>query len=81
MQNSAGNISFTADIWSADNLDSYLAMTAHWIGRDKKTGTLSLKVALIAFHRLPSRHTGAEIAQAVLHVIDRAEIGISSVSV
>ncbi|KIK18854.1 hypothetical protein PISMIDRAFT_46371, partial [Pisolithus microcarpus 441] len=23
-------ISFTADMWSADKLDSYLAMMAHW---------------------------------------------------
>ncbi|KIK13801.1 hypothetical protein PISMIDRAFT_80901, partial [Pisolithus microcarpus 441] len=25
-----GVISFTADVWSADKLDSYLVMTAHW---------------------------------------------------
>ncbi|KIK19126.1 hypothetical protein PISMIDRAFT_72471, partial [Pisolithus microcarpus 441] len=25
-----GAISFTADVWSADKLDSYFAMTAHW---------------------------------------------------
>ncbi|KIK16557.1 hypothetical protein PISMIDRAFT_72240, partial [Pisolithus microcarpus 441] len=25
-----GAISFTADVWSADKLDSYLAMVAHW---------------------------------------------------
>ncbi|KAF9222905.1 hypothetical protein BS17DRAFT_634879, partial [Gyrodon lividus] len=29
-----GKISFTADIWSSDSLDPYLAVTAHWIGQD-----------------------------------------------
>ncbi|KAF9231411.1 hypothetical protein BU15DRAFT_7086, partial [Melanogaster broomeanus] len=32
--NAMGEISFTADIWSSDNLDLYLAVTAHWIGQD-----------------------------------------------
>ncbi|KIM58676.1 hypothetical protein SCLCIDRAFT_127646 [Scleroderma citrinum Foug A] len=32
LKKAAGEISFTSDLWSADNLDSYLAMTAHWIG-------------------------------------------------
>ncbi|KIK17964.1 hypothetical protein PISMIDRAFT_43791, partial [Pisolithus microcarpus 441] len=26
-----GQISFTTDIWSAENLHPYLATTAHWI--------------------------------------------------
>ncbi|KIM61339.1 hypothetical protein SCLCIDRAFT_122302 [Scleroderma citrinum Foug A] len=32
LKKATGEISFTSDLWSADNLDSYLAMTAHWIG-------------------------------------------------
>ncbi|KAJ7483666.1 hypothetical protein FB451DRAFT_1235276 [Mycena latifolia] len=29
---SIGKISFTADIWSSKGMDSYLAITAHWLG-------------------------------------------------
>ncbi|KIK16771.1 hypothetical protein PISMIDRAFT_72771, partial [Pisolithus microcarpus 441] len=30
LRRAVGVISFTADVWSADKLDSYLVMTAHW---------------------------------------------------
>jgi len=56
-------------------------MMAHWIGRDKKTGVLTMKAALIAFHYLPSRHTGKEIAKTMLYLIDRVEVVMASVSV
>ncbi|KIM61363.1 hypothetical protein SCLCIDRAFT_122239 [Scleroderma citrinum Foug A] len=32
LKKAVGEISFTSDLWSADNLDSYLAMMTHWIG-------------------------------------------------
>ncbi|KIK13263.1 hypothetical protein PISMIDRAFT_85167, partial [Pisolithus microcarpus 441] len=57
-----GAISFTADVWSADKLDSYFAMMAHWIGHESgnapHSGQLAMKAALIAFHYLPTSHTG-----------------------
>ncbi|KIK19935.1 hypothetical protein PISMIDRAFT_43100, partial [Pisolithus microcarpus 441] len=57
-----GVISFTADVWSADKLDSYLAMMAHWIGHESGnapcSSQLAMKAALIAFHYLPSSHMG-----------------------
>ncbi|KIK23163.1 hypothetical protein PISMIDRAFT_44712, partial [Pisolithus microcarpus 441] len=62
LQRAVGAISFTADVWSADKLDSYLAMTAHWIrhesGNAPHSGQLAMKAALIAFHYLPSSHMG-----------------------
>ncbi|KIK14686.1 hypothetical protein PISMIDRAFT_49034, partial [Pisolithus microcarpus 441] len=55
-------ISFTADMWSADKLDSYLVMMAHWIGHESGnapcSGQLAMKAALITFHYLPSSHMG-----------------------
>jgi hypothetical protein len=76
-----GEISFTADIWSSENLDPYLAVSAHWIAQDMETGTckLSLKSALIAFHYIPGSHTGAELAKTFLHLIDRAGIPLNKV--
>ncbi|KAI6011624.1 hypothetical protein EDC04DRAFT_2609799 [Pisolithus marmoratus] len=61
LKRAIGMISFTADIWSADKLDSYLVMMAHWI-RHESGGM--------------QPHSGKEIAKAILHLIDRAEIPV-----
>jgi len=67
-----GEISITADVWSANNFDSYIAMTAHWIGEDGPSNGLSLKTTLIAFHCLTSRHTGEQLTKTILQLIDCA---------
>ena len=41
------NISFTTDIWSDNNLKSYLAMTGHWISEDPTMKALHLECALV----------------------------------
>ncbi|KAJ7130448.1 hypothetical protein C8R44DRAFT_539216, partial [Mycena epipterygia] len=33
LKESLGKISFTGDMWSSKGLQSYLALTAHWLGR------------------------------------------------
>ena len=55
-------------------LSSYLAVTAHWISEGGGGESLSLKTALIGFHRLIKRHTGKNIARTILHILDRAGI-------
>jgi hypothetical protein len=75
-QAAVGRISFTMDIWSDQNRDSYLAMTAHWIARHNGTDALQFKTALVAFHRLHGRHDGKTIARTVLHLLDRAGITV-----
>jgi hypothetical protein len=74
LQDAAGRISFTADIWSDSNRRGYLAITSHWIARDKATQRLELKRALLAFHRLHGSHDGKSMAEAALHLLDRAGI-------
>ena len=69
-----GQVSFTMDIWSDQNLQSYLAMTVHWIARVEQTDGLKLRMALIAFHCLTGRHDGKSLAKIVLHLLDRAGI-------
>jgi hypothetical protein len=66
-----GKISFTMDIWSDQNRQSYLAITAHWI---LGTTALELKAALIAFHRLCGNNNGKSLAEVVLQLLDRAGI-------
>jgi hypothetical protein len=63
-----------SDVWSNSNLASYLALTAHWIAVDAPSGRLGLKVALIGFHRLKKKHTGANIARTIIHLLDRADV-------
>jgi len=53
-----------------------LALTAHWISLDKSSGRLSLKAALIGFHRLKENHTGINIARTILHLLDRANVTV-----
>ena len=72
MKASLGKISFTADIWSDNNLRSYLCMTAHWIARNKRTGKLELKCALVAFHNVTGKHDGPNLAAIVIALMDRA---------
>lgn len=78
-QRAVGQISFTADLWSSDNLNPYLAITAHWIGQEETSGGLHWYTALIAFHHFPARHTGDELAKTILSLIDRAEIAVTKV--
>ncbi|KAF9230026.1 hypothetical protein BU15DRAFT_57676, partial [Melanogaster broomeanus] len=75
-----GTISFTADIWGDRSLQPYLALTAHWIAGDEKTGGLELKSALIGFHRVRGNHTGLVLARAILYLLDRAEVTMKVLS-
>ncbi|KAI6004562.1 hypothetical protein EDC04DRAFT_2583370, partial [Pisolithus marmoratus] len=65
-------ISFTTDIWSAENLHPYLATTTHWI--TNSSGPLKMRVSLIMFQYFPSAHTGNALAKLTLDILDRAEV-------
>ena len=75
-----GKISFTTDIWTDTNLSAVIAVTAHWIEaitKDMPNGPqqiLTLRVDLIRFHHVPTRHDGRHLAHAFLFVIDRLNI-------
>ncbi|KAF7330238.1 putative AC transposase [Mycena venus] len=60
------------DIWSRGNLDSHLAITAHYIVKDAN-GRLVLKTRLVAFRRLEGSHTGENIGKIFVQVVK--EIG------
>lgn len=76
LQNAAGRISFTTDIWSDQNRQPYLAITAHWISKSEGSPSLQLKTALIAFHRLRGGHDGKTLAKTVVELLDRAGITV-----
>jgi hypothetical protein len=62
------------DIWSDQQLRSYLALTEHWVVEVPDTSALKLRTALIAFHRLNQNHTGESLAKTVILLLDRARI-------
>jgi hypothetical protein len=52
----------------------YLALTSHWIATNKLSGRLTLKAALIGFHRLKNKHSGRNIARTIQYLLDRAGV-------
>lgn len=76
IQNAAGHVSFTMDIWSDQNRRSYLAMMAHWIGHIIELNSLQSKAALIAFHRLCGGHDGKSLSRVILGLLDRVGVTV-----
>jgi hypothetical protein len=74
LQASVGKVSFTSDLWSDRQRRSYMCITAHWIARSKRSHSLELKSALIAFHHVSGTHDGVNLARTMLKLLDRAGI-------
>ena len=74
-----GKISFTTDMWSSDSLDSYLTMTVHWIAQDEKTGSLFMKIVLVAFCHVLGEHSGEELGNIIFEILGDVEIPVEKV--
>ncbi|KIM58279.1 hypothetical protein SCLCIDRAFT_91816, partial [Scleroderma citrinum Foug A] len=63
-----GKILFTSDIWTDENYCPFIAITTHWISKDNTdhAGSLKLKSGLIAFHYIPSTHSGLNLTMIIL---------------
>jgi len=61
LQNAEGQISFTADLWSDPNLDSYMAVMAHYMSRHRTDGQLEYCCGLIAFKYVEGSHSGVNL--------------------
>ncbi|KAK1219343.1 hypothetical protein PQX77_017945, partial [Marasmius sp. AFHP31] len=73
----SGKISLTCDGWDASNIDSYLAVTAHWIHEKldgNKPPVWTLKMGLIGFVRLKGSHNGFNLGNALYSVAERLDI-------
>ena len=64
------------DIWSDQNRQAHLALTAHWITMIPRTTALQLEKALITFHRLLGDHDGESLAEIILKLLDQATITV-----
>jgi len=69
-----GKVSFTSDLWSDRQRRSYMCITAHWIARNKRSHSLELKSALIAFHHVQGAHDGVNLGRTTMKLLDRAEV-------
>ncbi|PPQ77048.1 hypothetical protein CVT26_007808 [Gymnopilus dilepis] len=80
MQKALGKVSFTADCWTDTNLMPFMAITGHWLECRVKNSpngpryVINLRSELIAFHRVPGRHTGEHLATVFLNILDRYKI-------
>lgn len=73
MKRAEGRISFTDDLWSDPNLASFLAISSHFYVRDEK-GRLQRQNGLIAFRFIEGSHTGANLAQEFIKIVE--ELGV-----
>ena len=69
MKKAEGRILYTTDLWSDLNLDSFMAITAHYIFCPT-TGLLQYWCNLIAFQHIKGSHSGANLAMHFFALID-----------
>ena len=62
-------IHLSFDMWSSPNHRSYLGIIGHWV-----TELGELQSATLGFHRFYGPHSGRNIAQSFLDVLDKYEI-------
>ena len=71
-QNVVGQISFTFDSWTSDSGDPYLSVTGHYISAPPdKPNEWAVQSHQLAFVLLEGRHSGSNIGNLLVRVIDR----------
>ena len=74
-QDLPGLISFTFDSWTSRNGDPFLSMTAHYITAPADDpNDWKLKCDQLAFTPIEGNHSGANMANIILRILDRYEI-------
>lgn len=62
-------------MWTDTQLRPFLAITAHYISAlDSKEQKIQLNSRLLAFHHLPGKHAGENMAKAVYEILKQAGI-------
>ncbi|KAG6894635.1 hypothetical protein C0992_005301, partial [Termitomyces sp. T32_za158] len=65
-------VSMTCDAWQAGNINSYFAVTGHWI---EETAPMQweLKSVLLGFTRLCNAHNGERLGQALFELVNQID--------
>ena len=71
---SAEYISFTSDIWSANNNAAFMSLTAHWIDDD-----FTQRQAVLRVIPIPERHTGVHMGKLITTALEDFNISKSKV--
>jgi hypothetical protein len=77
MGRAEGRISFTTDLWSDPNLDSYMAISAHYMSRVPSFNSkprLEYQSGLIAFRFVEGSHSGANLAKYFFGMLDEYDV-------
>jgi hypothetical protein len=69
----SGVVNITCDVWQAGNMDSYFAVTGHWIEENSPTAR-ECKSALLRFTKVNNAHNGKRLGGALFKVLDRGGI-------
>ncbi|KAJ2994371.1 hypothetical protein NUW54_g7561 [Trametes sanguinea] len=71
--NALGRISFTCDLWSSQDLRGYFALSVHYCKRDSQE-RLTISSRLGAFRNIAGRHTGTNLAEEFVAVLEELNI-------
>ena len=72
LQSLPSKVSFTFDMWTSDPGDPYLSVTAHYIDAPvDKPREWELRVVQLAFKHVEGRHTGKNIANILIDVVNQ----------
>ena len=75
MQTAVGQISFTFDSWTSDSGDPYLSVTGHYTSAPPdKPNKWAVRSHQLTFVLLEGRHSGANIGNLLVRVMDRYDI-------
>jgi hypothetical protein len=71
----AGEVSFTFDSWTSQNGDPFLSVTGHYIAApENQPEQWELKTEQLAFAPIEGNHSGENLANIIVHVIDRYDL-------
>lgn len=71
LQSLPSKVSFTFDMWTSDPGDPYLSVTAHYIDAPAdKPQEWELRMDQLAFKHVEGRHTGKNIANILIDIVD-----------
>lgn len=68
-KNALGRAAFTTDIWSNQTMESFMAITAHFIAISD-ANIMSLETRLVAFRGIKGAHTGENLAEEFFTVLN-----------
>jgi hypothetical protein len=72
-KNSAGQVSYTSDVWSRNDLSAFMAVTAHYLVMNDG-GNLDQRNCLVAFRHLHGSYTGENLADVFFQVLEELSV-------